>query len=149
MKGLVAQIGILSMLVALASCGSSARLGKPKSFQQTPAGWSTILLRDGLTYDQAFGEVLDVCAKRFELDMISKDGAYARTKWNYTWNKKGEYTEKYRTRVIFKFSADRSKVDIKAEAEYGGDGQWIQGFDTELLSTMKQDISGAVGRVVM
>ncbi len=51
--------------------------------------------------------------------------------------------------MIFKFSSDRKKVDIKTEAEFGGEPRWIRGFDTRLLSTIKQDISGAVGRTVL
>lgn len=81
--------------------------------------------------------------------MISKDGGYGRTNWIYTWNTRGQYTSNYRTRVVFKFSADRKKVDIKAEAEFGGDPNWIRGFDTRLLSTIKSDISGVVGRTVL
>ena len=109
--------------------------------------WSSILIRDGLDYDRAFNEVLDVIAKRFEMDMISKDGGYGRTNWIYTWNAKKKYTEKYRVRVIFKFSADRSKVEIKTEAESGKKRK--KGFDIELLETVKKDISGVVGRTVL
>lgn len=111
--------------------------------------WSSIMIREDLTYDQAFNEVIDVVARRFEMDMISKDGGYGRTNWIYTWNTRGKYMRKYRTRVIFKFSSDRKKVDIKTEAEYGGEPRWKKGFDTRLLSTIKQDISGVVGRTVM
>lgn len=138
-------IGALALLFS--SCGVS----RPASFVKAVDGgtWSTIMIREDLTYDQAFNEVLDVVSKRFEMDMISKDGGYGRTNWIYTWNKSGKYTEKYRTRVIFKFSADRTRVDIKTEAEFGGDPNWIKGFDTRLLSTMKQDISGVVGRTVI
>lgn len=107
------------------------------------------MIREDLTYDKAFNEVLDVVSKRFEMDMISKDGGYGRTNWIYTWNDRGKYTEKYRTRVVFKFNADRTKVDIKTEAEFGGEPNWIKGFDTRLLSTVKQDISGVVGRTVL
>ena len=107
------------------------------------------MIRDGLTYDKAFGEVMDVVGKRFELDMISKDSGYIRTNWIYTWNTKRKYNEKYRTRVIIKFSADRTKVDIKSEAEFGGEPRWVKGFDTALLSQIKQDIQGVVGRTVL
>ena len=131
----------------LTSCGAI----KPSSFVRATDGgsWSSIMIREDLSYDQAFNEVLDVVAKRFEMDMISKDGGYGRTNWSYTWNDRGKYYEKYRTRVIFKFSNDRKKVDIKTEAEFGGEPNWIRGFDTRLLSTIKQDISGAVGRTVL
>lgn len=123
---------------------------QPSSFQRAADGgvWSSILIREDLSYDQAFNEVLDVVSKRFEMDMISKDGGYGRTNWIYTWNTRGQYTSNYRTRVVFKFSADRKKVDIKTEAEFGGETNWIRGFDTRLLSTIKSDISGVVGRTV-
>ena len=111
MKREIISLSLLLAMTVLTSCGSVA----PKSFVRATDGgtWSSILIRENLSYDKAFNEVLDVCAKRFEMDLISKDGGYGRTNWIYTWNNKGKYTEKYRTRVIFKFSADRSKVDIK------------------------------------
>jgi len=123
----------------------------PSGFVKATDGgiWSSIQIREDLTFDKAFNEVLDVCAKRFEMEMISKEGGYARTNWIYTWNDKGNYSKKYRTRVIFKFSADRTKVDLKTEAEFGGESKWIRGFDTRLLQTMKQDIMGVVGRTTM
>lgn len=144
-KILLAAIGFVALL--LSSCGAV----KPSGFVKATDGgtWTSILIREDLTYDKAFAEVLDVIASRFEMDMISKDGGYGRTNWIYTWNKSGKYTEKYRTRVIFKFSADRTKVNIKTEAEFGGDPNWVKGYDTRLLSTMKQDIGGVVGRTVL
>ncbi len=146
------KIVFLSLLLTLlTSCGSLFNASKPKTFVRAIDGgtWSSIWIREDLGYDRAFNEVLDACAKRFEMDVISKDGGYGRTNWIYTWNDKGKHTEKYRTRVIFKFSADRSKVDIKTEAEFGGEPDWIKGYDTRLLSTMKQDISGVVGRTTL
>jgi hypothetical protein len=38
-------------------------------------------------------------------------------------------------------SADRTKVDIKTEAESGGEPNWIKGFDTRLLQTMQYNKS--------
>lgn len=138
---------VVLFVLPLQGCFSS----KPKGFVVATDGgtWTSIYIREGLSYDRAFGEVLDVVASRFEMDMINKDGGYGRTNWVYTWNKKGKHDDKYRTRVIFKFSADKTKVNIKTEAEYGGDGCWIKGFDTRLLSTMKQDIMGAVSRTTI
>ena len=147
MKKLISIFALFVAITLLQSCGVS----RPSTFIRATDGgtWSSIFIREELTYDKAFNEVLDVCAKRFEMDMISKEGGYGRTNWIYTWNTKGNYTSKYRTRVIFKFSADRTKVDIKTEAERGGESKWIKGFDTRLLQTIKQDISGVVGRTVM
>ena len=144
------QMKRIAMLVSIVTCFVCAGCA-PTGFVRAVAGgtWSSITIREDLTYDQAFNEVMDVVAKRFEMDMISKDGGYGRTNWIYTWNTRGAYSRKYRTRVIFKFSNDRKEVDIKTEAEFGGEPRWIRGYDTRLLSTIKQDISGAVGRTVL
>ena len=147
MKKLFYLFYISGLLLTLSSCGSTA----PRSFIKSAHGgeWSSTFVREDMSYDKAFNEVLDVIARRFEMDMISKEGGYGRTNWIYTWNDKGKYVNKYRTRVIFKFSGDRTKVDIKTEAEFGGDPNWIQGWDTRLLQTVKQDVMGAVGRTVL
>ncbi|MBA7477868.1 hypothetical protein ES707_13283 [subsurface metagenome] len=50
-------------------------------------------------------------------------------------------------RVTIKFVPDRSKVDIKSEANYLRGENWIIGSDTVLLQTLKADIMGTVGRV--
>ena len=119
----------------------------PKSFVRImePA-WSSVEVRLDMTYEDAWKEVLDVLAKKFEIEMISKDGGYVRTSWIYTWWKAGKITEKYRVRAIVKFSAKRDKVDIKTEANYLEGGEWIVGTDTRLLKTVKTDIMGVVGR---
>ena len=147
MKKVIYLFNLSILLVLLQSCGAL----KPSSFVKSTDGgtWSSIFIREDLSYDKAFNEVLDVIAKRFEMDMISKEGGYGRTNWIYTWNDKGKYMEKYRTRVIFKFSGDRSKVDIKTEAEFGGEPNWEKGWDTRLLNTIKQDVMGAVSRTVI
>jgi hypothetical protein len=149
MKKLAYIFMLMGLCVLFNSCGSRRGGGRaPSTFVRSTDGgtWSAILIRDDLSYDQAFNEVLDVMAKQFEMDMISKDGGYGRTQWSYTWNLNGTYTQKYRTRVIFKFSGDRKKVDIKTEAEFGGEPLWIKGYDTRLLSTIKQDVMGVVSR---
>jgi hypothetical protein len=76
--------------------------------------------------------------------VLSKKNGYVRTNWLYTWT--GTLNERYRVRVTVKFSPDHEKVEIKSEAEYGGIAGWIIGYDTRLLSTIKSDIMGNVGR---
>jgi hypothetical protein len=132
---------ILITIVGLSSCGS---IGDFVKTSDVP--WSTIELRDNLSYDKAWNEAIDVIAARFEMDMISKDGGYARTGWTYTWNTKGKYDQKYRNRVVIKFSSDRTKIQVKTDAQFGADGKWKNGFDSRLLVTIKQDIMGVVGR---
>ena len=138
---------LLGTIILFSSCGAS----KPTSFVKSASGgeWSSILIRDDVSFDKAFNEVVDVVAKRFEMDMISKDAGYGRSQWSYTWNDKGKYLDFYRTRVIFKFSSDRTKVDIKSEAEYLTKKGWVLGFDTRLLETIKRDVMGVVSRTTM
>lgn len=147
MKKTIILLIACTLALFMQSCGAI----KPSSFVKATDGgsWSSVLVREDLSYDKAFNETLDVIARRFEMDMISKEGGYARTQWSYTWNDKGKYTKYYRTRVVFKFSADRTKIDLKTEAEYGGDPKWQLGWDTRLLQTIKQDVMGTVGRTVL
>lgn len=135
------------LIVVIALCLQSCFSLKPSTFVQATDGgtWTSINIRDGLPYDKSFNEVMDIIAQKFEMEMISKEGGYGRTNWIYTWNTKGKYTKNYRTRVIFKFSSDRTRVNIKTEAEFGGEPKWKKGFDTRLLETIKRDVMGVVG----
>src|SRR3989338_3645243 len=128
------------------SLSSCCRLFKPDTFVQTmePA-WAVIEVREGLTYEKAWSSVVDLLVKRFDLEMVSKDDGYARTAWLYTWT--GKLNRNYRVRVILKFSADKTAVHVKSDAEYGGPGNWFAGYDTILLETLKTDIMGSVGRM--
>jgi hypothetical protein len=133
---------LLLVVLSLIGCASI-----PASFIITyEPGWASIEIREGMKYEAAWQEVTDVLAKKFELEMISKDGGYLRTSWIYTWWKVGERTENYRVRAIVKFSPDGRKVDIKTEANYLRGKQWLVGSDTRLLETVKTDIMGVVGR---
>lgn len=133
---------LLLVVLSLIGCRSV-----PASFISTyETGWASIEVREGMKYEAAWQEVTDVLAKKFELEMISKDGGYLRTSWIYTWWKVGERTENYRVRAIVKFSPDGRKVDIKTEANYLRGKQWLVGSDTRLLETVKTDIMGVVGR---
>ena len=139
----VANVAVVVLLLSLAACGAR----RPTSFVQVmEPGWTAVELRQDVTEDAAWQEVVDVLAKRFELEMISRDGGYVRTAWVHTWWKQGELTENYRVRAIVKFAANKQTVDIKTEANYLADGSWITGTDTRLLQTLKTDIMGVLGR---
>ena len=118
----------------------------PKSFQRGSGGESTILLRNGLDYNQAFREV-DFAIRRhgFEVETITPEVGYLRTQWSYTWNDTGKTLEAYRVRIICNFNPSRTQLIVKAEAEYLERGQWIQGFDTRAVSTLRTDLTNAVG----
>ena len=118
----------------------------PDSFVQTvePA-WESVEVAEGVEYDKAWASVIDLLVKRFDIEVLSKENGYVRTAWLYTWT--GEMRKDYRVRATVKFSQDRSKIEIKSEANYHTGKNWIIGSDTTLLETLKADIMGITGQV--
>jgi hypothetical protein len=134
---------VLAFGAAVAGCASS---GTPKSFQKGSGGESTILLRQGLDYNQAFREV-DFAIRRhgFEVETITPEVGYLRTQWSYTWNDTGKTLEAYRVRIICNFNPSRTQLIVKAEAEYLQGRDWITGFDTRAVATLRTDLTNVVG----
>ena len=129
------------LIAALFATGCMA----PRTFVKTmEPTWASVELRTGVAYEKAWPSVVDTLVKRFDLEVISKENGYIRTGWLYTWT--GQVMENYRVRVTVKFSPDKTKCEIKSEAEYGGSGKWVMGYDTRLLATIKSDIMGTIGR---
>jgi hypothetical protein len=129
----------LSMALILTACVP------PQTFVKTlePA-WASVEIRTDLSYGQAWEAVLDTLVKRFDVEVMSRQDGYMRTSWLYTWT--GTVNENYRVRVTVKFSQDHKKIEVKSEAEFGGPGRWVMGYDTRLLETIKTDIMGTLGR---
>jgi len=119
---------------------------QPTSFYKTmePA-WAIVELREGVQDEDAWNKVRDILIRKFDIEVIEREDGYLRTGWLYTWT--GEYRADYRVRVTVKFQTPEKKIEIKTEAQYGREGQWIQGYDTGLLSLIKTDIMGGVGKV--
>lgn len=134
-----------NVVVALGVAFLLAGCATPKTFVKTlEPTWATVELRTDMPYEKAWDSVVDIMVKRFDLEILSKDDGYIRTGWLYTWT--GKLMENYRVRVTIKFSPDHTKVEVKSEAEFGGQGQWVTGYDTRLLETLKSDIMGSIGR---
>lgn len=129
----------LLCLVGFAGCLA------PKSFVKTmEPTWASVELRTDVPYEKAWAAVVDTLVRRFDLEVLSKEDGYMRTNWLYSWT--GKVMENYRVRVTVKFSPDRTKCEIKSEAEFGGPGNWVMGYDTRLLETIKTDVMGTIGR---
>jgi len=96
----------------LSSCAVS-------SFVKGEGGRTTVQIADRISYDLAYDEVLTILTKKFELDMISKESGYIKTKWQYTWaGKWGNKPQKdYRVRITVRLSSERKRIDIHAEEE--------------------------------
>ncbi|MDR1220724.1 MAG: hypothetical protein LBK73_14080 [Treponema sp.] len=132
---------LLALGLVLAGCASV-----PKSFQKGSGGETTILLRQGLDFDQAFREVAFVLNRHgFESEMLQPEVGYIRTRWIHTWNDTGTTTESYRVRISCNFNPNRTQLIIKAEAEYLQGGQWIAGFDTRAIETLRNDLNMIIG----
>ncbi len=118
----------------------------PVSFVRTmEPSWTSVEVRDGLSQDGSWNSVMDVLVCRFDLEVLSRENGYMRTSWLYTWL--GDLREDYRVRVTIKFNPERSKVDIKSEANYRQETGWVLGSDSALLQTVRTDLMGTVGRI--
>jgi len=118
----------------------------PVTFVQTlEHSWASIEVAGNIEYEKAWSAVVDLLVRKFDLEVLSKENGYLRTTWLYSWT--GELREDYRVRVTIKFSFDKSKVEIKSEANYQRASGWVIGSDTALLQTLKSDIMGTIGRV--
>ena len=118
----------------------------PVTFVQTlEHSWASIEVAGNIEYEKAWSAVVDLLVRKFDLEVLSKENGYLRTTWLYSWT--GELREDYRVRVTIKFSFDKSKLEIKSEANYQRASGWVIGSDTALLQTLKSDIMGTIGRV--
>ena len=135
---------VLAATLVLAACA-------PTTFVRTmEPNWNTIEVRKDLTGDQAWDAVVDLTARRFDIEVLSKEDGYLRSGWSYSWT--GKINQFYKVRTVVKFSPSKDKVEIKSEAHYyspgiAGFGQgWQMGTDERLTSTMRTDVMGKIGR---
>jgi hypothetical protein len=136
---------VIGYMAAIGSLGLMMGCLAPKTFVKTlEPTWASVEIRADLPYEKAWSGLVDALVKRFDIEVLSKEDGYLRTGWLYSWT--GKVMETYRVRVTAKFSPDHSKVEVKSEAEFGGAGQWVAGYDTRLLETLKTDIMGNMGR---
>lgn len=113
-------------------------------------GWNSVEIREELTYDDAWEAVVDTIARKFDIEILSKQDGYLRTGWLHTWT--GKLEESYKVRSVIKFTPDKHKLEVKSEAQHFnpgflGIGQgWEMGTDELLTTTLRTDIMGKVGR---
>ena len=149
-KNLIQSVIILIMALIALGCGSTkntSKVSRVASFVEGEGGWASVLINQNIKYELAFDDVLSIVTRNFEIDMISPEAGYLRTKWNTTYVRmsNGAIVKNYRVRVTIKMSKERMRIDINAEAEELRGDYWFRGHDSRLLETMKQDIAGVVG----
>ncbi len=136
-----------ALLLAALLLGACA----PTTFVRTmEPNWNTVEIRKGLSGDDAWDAVVDLAARRFDIEVLSKEDGYLRTGWSYSWT--GKLNNYYKVRAVVKFSPNKDQVEIKSEAHYFSQGimgigqGWQMGTDERLTSTMRTDVMGKVGR---
>ena len=141
---MVAVIVVSAILVGV-SCA-------PSTFVRTmEPGWNTVEVREDVTADQAWETTVDLIARKFDIEILSKEDGYLRTGWLHSWT--GNLSETYKVRAVVKFNSDKTILEVKSEAQYYstgvlGIGQgWKMGTDELLTTTLRTDIMGKIGRI--
>ena len=145
--GLLIMVLVISMM--LVGCESLLPTSKtPQGFSKGSGGETTILLRQGLVFEQAFREAIFILTRHgFEPEMMNAEAGYIRTRWSTTWFDMGKGKEdRYRVRILVTFNPSRTQLIISAPAEYSTGGtNWIVGYDTRAIETLRTDFTQSIG----
>lgn len=133
-KILILAIGV----ILLTGCASSS------SWHKGQAEWMRIQIHENFSYDKAFSTALDVLSEKYEMEMINKEGGYARTACNYYKKSNGRIDDKLRVRITMKFNHDRTQLSVKTDVQRLKRHEWIDGYDTKLGSQVREDIQGVL-----
>ena len=115
-----------------------------KGWHKGQAEWMRVMIHENFNYDKAFSTALDLLTEKYEMEMINKDGGYARSAWNYYRNKKGVNDKKFRVRVTLKFNHDRTQLSVKTEVQKLVRGEWIDGYSDVVGRQVRDDIQGVL-----
>ncbi|OGV62770.1 MAG: hypothetical protein A2283_13655 [Lentisphaerae bacterium RIFOXYA12_FULL_48_11] len=117
----------------------------PESFSYTmKPGWVSIEIREGVSYERAWNTVFQFLSRDFDMAAVLREEGYLQTAWLNTWS--GTYQDNYKVRVTIRFSSDRRSIQLRTEAWTFIEGKWYIGTDSRLMSTLKTDLMGTVGR---
>jgi hypothetical protein len=117
----------------------------PKSFLRGEASqWQVFELRSDIDFQHAWDMVFDILINDFDVAMSLKEDGYLRTEWLYAYG--GKYDFQYRLRVTVRFAPDRRSLRVRTDAQFKDGENWLLGVDSRLLTTLKTDLMGTVGR---
>ena len=122
----------------LTACASS------NSWHKGQAEWMRVQIHENFNYEKAFVTAIDVISEKYEMEMINKDGGYARTAHNYYKKSNGRSDDKKRVRITIKFNHDRTQLSVKTDVQKKDKHEWIDGYDTKLGSQVRQDLQGVL-----
>jgi hypothetical protein len=136
---------LLWLAAVLFSGPATGLAGQPKSFLHgQPSQWQVMELRADVDFQHAWDAVFDILINDFDLAMADKENGYIRTDWLYSYG--GKYNFQYRVRVTIRIAPDKRILRLKTEAQLKDGENWIVGVDSRLLTTLKTDLMGTVGR---
>ena len=115
----------------------------PDSFKRTSIPiFEIINLQNNLDYNKSWNIIFSIVSKNFDVAMMDKNSGYIRSHWNY--KSTGIVRDDYRTRVTIKFNLDKTNLELKSEANFKYNNNWIQGSDINSLETIKTDIKAMI-----
>lgn len=115
-----------------------------KGWHKGQAEWMRVQIHENFDYNKAFSTALDLLTEKYEMEMINKDGGYARSAWNYYRKSNGMTDDKARVRVTLKFNHDRTQLSVKTEVQQLIKGDWIDGYSDVLGRQTRDDIQGVL-----
>lgn len=115
-----------------------------KGWHKGQAEWMRVQIHENFDYNKAFSTALDLLTEKYEMEMINKDGGYARSAWNYYRKSNGLTDDKARVRVTLKFNHDRTQLSVKTEVQRLIKGDWIDGYSDVLGRQTRDDIQGVL-----
>lgn len=115
-----------------------------KGWHKGQAEWMRIQIHENFDYNKAFATALDLLSEKYEMEMINKDGGYARSAWNFYRKPKGVVDQKTRVRVTLKFNHDRTQLSVKTEVQRLMRNEWVDGYSDVLGRQTRDDIQGVL-----
>jgi len=148
---LFSLVGILVIVLVfgmlLSGCASLFGGGAPRTFIRGQAGTTTIMLRSGLDFDQAFREVSYILLQnKFQTETLQPEAGYIRTNWRIWTTARGKVNDRYRVRVSVTFNPTRTQVTLNVEGQWqDGGGNWIPGNDTAVSEDLRTELRMSIG----
>lgn len=115
-----------------------------RGWHKGQADWMRVQIHENFNYNQAFSTALDMLTEKYEMEMINKDGGYARTAWNYYRKASGVQDQKARVRITLKFNHDRTQLSVKTEVQRLIRDEWVDGYSDVLGRQIRDDIQGVL-----
>ena len=117
-------------------CGT----GAPDSYiQMDKQYWDVVDVSPKIKYDDAWQRVVYIVTKKFELEMVSKEDGYVRSAYGPSYFTEDLKNNRYKVRIVAKFTPTRKKVEFKIDAQVFDGKVWINGSDARVAANIRKD----------